>query len=81
MADKIVKRMPEHACYVEAFAGAGWVFFRKDPSEVEILNDKNSDLVALLGCFECHLKIECDVMKNFPDGRKANTQDCWKTLY
>ena len=56
LADKIVKRMPEHTCYVEPFAGAGWVFFRKDPSEVEILNDKNSDLVALYRCLQHHLE-------------------------
>lgn len=41
----IVKMLPEHICYCEPFGGAGWVLFEKQPSEIEIYNDINCELV------------------------------------
>lgn len=41
----IIPLIPTHTCYVEPFAGAAWVFFGKCPSDVEILNDKEQELV------------------------------------
>ncbi|PWX24989.1 DNA adenine methylase, partial [Clostridium perfringens] len=35
----IIENIPEHTCYVELFFGAGWVFFGKTPSKVEVIND------------------------------------------
>lgn len=37
---------PQHRVYVEAFLGGGAVFFEKEPSEVEVINDLDSKLVA-----------------------------------
>jgi len=42
---KIVELIPEHSCYVEVFGGAGWILFAKEPSDVEIWNDLESELV------------------------------------
>ncbi|MDR1396988.1 MAG: DNA adenine methylase [Desulfarculales bacterium] len=56
LAEKIITKLPEHTCYVEPFVGAGWVFFRKTPSKVEVLNDKNGDLVAMYRCIQNHLE-------------------------
>lgn len=41
----IVPLIPEHTCYVEVFGGAGWVLFRKQPSQVEVLNDLDGELM------------------------------------
>jgi len=42
----IIDLLPPHTCYVEPFAGAAWVLFGKPPSDVEILNDIDQELVT-----------------------------------
>ena len=41
----IIELLPKHTCYAEPFAGAAWVLFGKTPSDVEIINDKDHDLI------------------------------------
>lgn len=55
LANRIIERLPEHSAYVEVFAGAAWVLFKKPPSKVEIINDINSELVTLYRCVKHHL--------------------------
>lgn len=57
LAGKIVPMIPAHRCYVEVFAGAAWLLFKKDEdtSEVEIINDINKDLVTLYRVVKNHL--------------------------
>ncbi len=47
LRDEILTKIPPHTCYVEAFAGAAWVYLGKEPSETEVLNDINDLLVNL----------------------------------
>lgn len=56
LADKILPLFPEHTCYVEAFAGAAGLFFKKEPSKVEVLNDLNGELVNLYRILQHHLE-------------------------
>ena len=42
----IIDLLSEHTCYVEPFAGAAWVLFGKPPSQVEILNDIDQELIT-----------------------------------
>ncbi|MFV0266980.1 MAG: DNA adenine methylase [Draconibacterium sp.] len=37
--------VPEHVTYTEAFVGGGALFFAKEPSEVEVINDVNGALI------------------------------------
>lgn len=45
LAKPIIEKFPAHTCYVEVFCGAAAIFFGKEPSEVEVLNDINGELV------------------------------------
>ena len=45
MADRLVRMFPEHKTYVEVFAGGLAVFWKKKPSEKEVVNDKNPDII------------------------------------
>jgi len=56
LADKILPIFPEHTCYVEPFAGAAALFFKKQPSKVEVLNDINGELVNLYRILQNHLE-------------------------
>lgn len=56
LADRILPRLGRHTCYVELFAGAAAIFFAKPPSEVEVLNDVNGDLVNLYRVVQHHLE-------------------------
>lgn len=42
----IIPLIPSHSCYVEPFGGAAWVLFGKPPSDVEILNDIDQELIT-----------------------------------
>lgn len=42
----VIDLLPPHSCYVEPFAGAAWVLFGKQPSDVEIINDIDQNLVS-----------------------------------
>jgi DNA adenine methylase len=45
LAETIVKLIPPHRVYVEPFIGGAAIFFAKAPSECEIINDINSEIV------------------------------------
>ncbi|WP_249932566.1 DNA adenine methylase [Campylobacter mucosalis] len=47
LAKHIIPLMSPHVRYVEVFGGALSVFYQKEPSKVEIVNDINSDLINL----------------------------------
>jgi len=43
---QIISLLPKHTCYVELFSGAAWVLFGKPPSDVEVLNDIDQELIT-----------------------------------
>lgn len=55
LAKRIAERIPSHTTYVEPFCGGAWVYFTKPPSRVEILNDRDGELVRFWNVIRHHL--------------------------
>lgn len=56
LSNWILPKFPPHKCYVEAFAGGGALFFAKDESKVEVLNDFDGELVNLYKIIQHHFE-------------------------
>ena len=50
----ILGMIPEHVCYIELFLGAGWVYFGKEPSKIEVVNDIDKELINLFRTIKYH---------------------------
>lgn len=56
LAKHIMPLFPRHTCYVEPFCGAAALYFLKDSSRVEVINDVNGELVNLYRVVKHHLE-------------------------
>ena len=45
MVDDILPLIPKHKIYVEPFVGGGAIFWSKEPSKLEVLNDNNGHVI------------------------------------
>jgi DNA adenine methylase len=54
LAKRIIAIFPKHTTYVEAFAGGAQVFFHKEPSRVEVLNDLDGEIVNFFRVCQSH---------------------------
>ena len=52
IASQIVELIPKHHSYVEPFFGSGAVLFNKVPSDIETINDLDSDVTNLFRCIQ-----------------------------
>jgi len=56
LAKHLLPLFPKHQTYVEPFCGAAALYFIKEPSKVEIINDINDELVNLYRVLQNHLE-------------------------
>jgi DNA adenine methylase len=54
LASRIIERIPKHLTYVEPFAGGAQVFFHKEPSSIEVLNDLDGEVVNFYRVCQSH---------------------------
>lgn len=54
LAKTVISEMPAHRIYIEVFAGAASIFFKKGPSEVEVINDINMELITFYRAVRNH---------------------------
>lgn len=54
LAKQIIAIFPPHTTYVEPFCGGGQVFFRKEASKVEVINDLDRDVVNFFRVAQSH---------------------------
>lgn len=45
LTQRILPLIPKHTLYCEPFFGGGAIYFAKQPSEMEVINDTNGDLI------------------------------------
>lgn len=50
IAQNIISMIPNHHSYLEPYFGSGAVFFTKDPSAIETINDLDNDIPNLFKC-------------------------------
>ena len=56
MLKHIIPLIPKHTLYTEAFAGGLAVLFAKEPSDIEVINDLNGELINFYKV--CHTKFD-----------------------
>lgn len=56
LAKHILPLFPAHTCYVEPFCGGAALYFLKETSKVEVINDVNGELINLYRVIKNHLE-------------------------
>ena len=77
LAKDILPLIPAHTCYVEPFVGGAAIYFMKEPSKVEVLNDINGELVNLYRVLKHHLE---EFLKQFKWALHSRQMFEWEKL-
>lgn len=66
---EILPIIPEHLTYCEPFFGGGAVFWAKQPSKIEIINDLNKNVVNFYRQVECNFDALQERIRSTPHSR------------
>lgn len=84
IAPQLVELIPEHHSYVEPFFGSGAVLFNKPVSDIETVNDLDSDVVNLFRCIQKDSERLARLVMTTPFSREEyerQFEGCTSTLY
>lgn len=84
IAPQLVELIPEHHSYVEPFFGSGAVLFNKPVSDIETVNDMDSDVVNLFRCIQKDSERLARLAMTTPFSREEyerQFEGCTSTLY
>lgn len=84
IAPQLVELIPEHHSYVEPFFGSGAVLFSKPVSDIETVNDLDSDVVNLFRCIQKDSERLARLVMTTPFSREEYERQferCTSTLY
>ena len=70
LVGELMRRMPAHRVYVEPFAGAAWLFFAKDPVEVNVINDIDGRLMEFYRYLKTANRLGCDMSPSMEKWRR-----------
>ena len=79
LAEWIISFLPQHTTYLEPYFGSGAVFFNKQPSSVETINDINSDVVSLFKILRDRPEELAELIELTPWARDEYYSSCIKT--
>jgi DNA adenine methylase len=74
MASTILKLIPEHKLYCEPFFGGWAVFFAKNPSQIEVINDINGHVVNFFSTLKKDFPILRMLIQATPHSRQMHRQ-------
>lgn len=74
LAEKILTLIPRHGLYAEPFTGGAAIFFAKHPSEVEVLNDTNGELINLYRVIQQNYNALYEEIKSTLHSRELHRQ-------
>lgn len=77
IAEWIISHFPSHNVYLEPFFGSGGVFFNKEPSYLETINDINGDIVNLFKVCREH-PAELSRLLSFTPWAREEYINCYK---
>lgn len=72
LARQIIALFPKHTTYVEPFAGGAQVFFHKEPSQVEVLNDLDFEIVNFFRVCQWHYQELIRYLQFCPASRRLH---------
>lgn len=84
IAPQLVELIPAHHSYVEPFFGSGAVLFNKPVSDIETVNDLDSDVVNLFRCIQKDSERLARLVMTTPFSREEYERQfdgCTSTLY
>lgn len=70
IARQIVELIPTHHSYIEPFFGSGAVLFNKNPSDIETVNDLDSNVTNLFKCIQNDSERLARIVMTTPFGRE-----------